>query len=256
LVTSWYDFVKKFGGYNTSYPATFGVGQFFQNGGSELYVRRVLGAKTFAASVNIPTTTTGNVATVTAKSDGTDGNLIRVELQATSRSGYYNFVVFKEATLVGDSVAANDVVVESFRDVLINDELSSDFIETVVNLGSQYVSITVTNGAGTPETGDRLPLTGGDNGDDPEAADYVAAVSSFSSIDRPLVIFAPEIMRVLDPADADGVHNALASWAQSNNGFAVLDTEEAVDSTGAPNVSIDDALSYATAITPDRKSVV
>ena len=41
-VTSWYDFVKKFGGYNASYPATFSVGSFFKNGGTELYVKRVL----------------------------------------------------------------------------------------------------------------------------------------------------------------------------------------------------------------------
>jgi hypothetical protein len=42
LVTSWYDFVKTFGGYNATYPATFSVGSFFKNGGTELYVKRVL----------------------------------------------------------------------------------------------------------------------------------------------------------------------------------------------------------------------
>lgn len=41
-VSSWYDFVKTFGGYNASYPATFSVGSFFKNGGTELYVKRVL----------------------------------------------------------------------------------------------------------------------------------------------------------------------------------------------------------------------
>ena len=42
LVTSWYDFVKTFGGYSAAYPATFSVGSFFKNGGTELYVKRVL----------------------------------------------------------------------------------------------------------------------------------------------------------------------------------------------------------------------
>jgi phage tail sheath protein FI len=42
LVTSWYEFSRRFGGYNAAYPATTSVAQFFRNGGSELFVRRVL----------------------------------------------------------------------------------------------------------------------------------------------------------------------------------------------------------------------
>jgi Phage tail sheath C-terminal domain len=42
LVTSWYDFTKKFGGYDKAYPATFSIGSFFANGGTELFVKRVL----------------------------------------------------------------------------------------------------------------------------------------------------------------------------------------------------------------------
>lgn len=42
LVTSWYQFVKTFGGYNKAYPASFQVGSFFNNGGTELYVKRIL----------------------------------------------------------------------------------------------------------------------------------------------------------------------------------------------------------------------
>lgn len=256
LVTSWYDFVKKFGGYNSSYPATFGVGQFFNNGGSELYVRRVLGADTAAATAGLPEATTGNVATVTAKGEGTEGNLLRVELRATARADYYDFIVLQEtATSATDASDSNDIILEAYRDVLINDALSSDFISTVVNLTSQYVTVAVTNGEGTPDF-TRVALTGGDNGDAPTSAEYIAAISDFSSIDRPLVVFAPEIMTALDPADAEDVHAALASWAGSNNGFAVLDTEQAVDTAGAANLSIDAALSYATAITATSNAAV
>ncbi|CAB4128695.1 Phage tail sheath C-terminal domain containing protein [uncultured Caudovirales phage] len=41
-VTSWYEFTKLFGGYNKSYPATFQIGSFFNNGGTELYVKRII----------------------------------------------------------------------------------------------------------------------------------------------------------------------------------------------------------------------
>jgi len=54
LVTSWYDFVKTFGGYSATYPATFSVGSFFKNGGTELYVKRILPtAARKVAKVNI-----------------------------------------------------------------------------------------------------------------------------------------------------------------------------------------------------------
>jgi hypothetical protein len=78
LVTSWYDFVKKFGGYSKSYPATFAVGSFFKNGGTELYVKRILpAAAKKVAKVTIPSapisasatvskvSLTSNVATIT-----------------------------------------------------------------------------------------------------------------------------------------------------------------------------------------------
>lgn len=53
-VTSWYDFVKRFGGFSAAYPATFSVNSFFKNGGAELYVRRVLPASsTTKASVDV-----------------------------------------------------------------------------------------------------------------------------------------------------------------------------------------------------------
>jgi hypothetical protein len=53
-VTSWYDFVKRFGGYSAEYPATFSVNSFFKNGGAELYVKRVLpAASTTKASVAV-----------------------------------------------------------------------------------------------------------------------------------------------------------------------------------------------------------
>lgn len=247
LVTSWYDFVQKFGGYSTSYPAAFGVGSFFQNGGSELYVRRVLADDAAAADSDIaPAEGSTVVGSVTAKSRGTDGNFIRVQLSSTSRAGYYNFTVYKEtATSASDSSASNDVVVEQFSDVVLNDALSSDFIGTIVNMNSQYVNVTITSGSTAPAL-TRIPLTGGSNGTAPTTAEYEDVVADFSAIDRPLVLFAPEINVDLDPEDAEDVIDAMISWAQSNNGFVVVDTEAALDSAGAPNLSVSGALTYAT----------
>jgi phage tail sheath protein FI len=253
LVTSWYDFVQKFGGYSNSYPATFGVGSFFQNGGSELYVRRVLSSdeSTTGAEGEI-VSGSSLVAIVSSKNRGSEANLIRVQLSSTGRAGYYNFTVFLEGgASASDSVASNDIIVEQFSNVLFNNPVSSDYIETVVNGNSQYVNIDVdsVNSNLTPSFS-RVPLTGGNDGDDPLSTDYEAAVADFSVVDRPLVLFAPEInaQGIVDSEDdpaAANVIDTMIEWAEANNGFVVADTAEALTSAGAPALTVANAITYA-----------
>jgi phage tail sheath protein FI len=251
LVTSWYDFVQKFGGYSNAYPATFGVGSFFQNGGSELFVRRVLSTDvgTTGAEAEI-VSGESKVADVTSKNRGSEANLIRVQVSAVSgaRPGYYNFTVYLEGAQSSDSVASNDVIVEQFSNVVFNDPISSDFIENIVNGNSQYVNIDVDSvNANLTPSFLRVSLTGGSDGDDPVSSDYEAAVEDFSVIDRPLVLFAPEI-NSQGIEDAEDVINTMVEWAEANNGFVVADTSEALTSAGAPGLTVSQALNYAGAL--------
>jgi phage tail sheath protein FI len=98
LVGSWYDFVNTFGGYNASYPATFGVAQFFANGGSELYVKRVLGSGALVAYGNVAGRVSGNSTRFASRSKGADANLLRVEIKPA---------VEKAATITGASVSGS-----------------------------------------------------------------------------------------------------------------------------------------------------
>jgi phage tail sheath protein FI len=252
LVTSWYDFVQKFGGYSNSYPATFGVGSYFQNGGSELYVRRVLSTDTDTTVADgelISAVGSLQIATIESKNRGNEANLIRVQLSSTSRAGYYNFTVYLESgASASDSLASNDVIVEQFSNVVLNDPNSSDYIENIVNANSQYVNINVNsvNNDETPSLS-RIPLTGGDDGDAPVASDYEAAVADFSVVDRPLVLFAPEI-NAQGIEDADDVINTMIEWAEVNNGFVVADTSQALTSSGAPALTVANALTYAASL--------
>jgi hypothetical protein len=248
LVTSWYDFVKKFGGYNASFPATFGVGAFFQNGGSELFVRRVLATDAVAASSAIPRSGTGDaIGSVTAKNKGVDGNNLRVQLTAAA-AGTYNFVVYREGgTSPTDSSSSNDVIVEQYSNVVLDDPLSSDYIESVVNVSSEYVLVDITDNITAPSTA-RLPLTGGDDGAPPVAADYTAVLEGFTSLERPLVLFAPEIIEILGAANGKTVHDALISWAGSNNSFAVLDTDGDLTASAALTYSTSLAASSFAAV--------
>lgn len=229
-VTSWYDFVQKFGSYNIAYPATFGVGQFFANGGSELYVRRVLSSGAASAAVDLPRSGEGDqVGTVVAKNRGADGNNLRVQVTAAAVAGYYNFSVYRE----NPSSPSNDALIEQYTNVVFNDVNSTDYLPTVVNLNSQVVTVSITDNVNAPAVGAPLPLTGGTNSTAPEAEDYVDAVADFDTVEQPLVLFAPEIIKSLGAADGKTVQDALVSWATDNNGFAVLDTDADLTPTEA-----------------------
>lgn len=237
LVTSWYDFVQKFGGYNANFPATFGVGQFFQNGGSELYVRRVLASNAVASSgVIAPAEGATAVGTVSAKNRGADGNNLRVQFSTTA-GGLYTLSVYREGgASASDTNAANDVLVERFTNLDLSDPLSSDYVTTVVSMSSQYINVNIVENDIAPATS-ILPLTGGSDGTTPVQSDYTGVLSSFESIDRPLVLFIPEITEELSEANAKGVQDAALSWASSNNAFVVLDTPK--------GQTVDEAITYA-----------
>lgn len=226
-VTSWYDFVKNFGSFDAAYPATFGINQFFVNGGSELYVKRVLGAGAGQATVNIVNGAT-TVAVVTAKNYGSAGTNLRVQVSATGAANYFNLTVYEE---VGGNASstADDAVLEVFNNVRFDLTTSADYVQTVVTQSSQYISLSVSTN-GTAPAAAVYPLTGSSlDGTAPTATNYTAVVpadgtSEFDQIDRPLVIFAPEIISILGATNGTTVQNALIAWATAGQGFAVVDT--------------------------------
>jgi uncharacterized protein len=225
LVSSWYEFTKNFGGYNASYPATFQVGSFFANGGRELYVKRLLADDSVAGSVDLLTSGSAVVATVTAKNAGTDGNKLRVVVTAGSVASTYTLTVYKESGVTGD--ISDDVLLERYENVVFDDEASSDFAETVVNLVSS--NITISDSAGGVPVSTTYPLTGGDNGTTPVSTDYTeykggdtSVFEEFSTLSRPLVFFLPAAQSLA--SGIVDVYDAATSWSESNDGFVVVET--------------------------------
>ena len=222
LVTSWYEFTNKFGGYNATYPATFQIGSYFANGGKELYVKRVLHTDAVAAHVNLLTSASATVATVTSKNAGTDGNNLIVVLTAGTVASTYTLTLYKE------NVAGN-ILLERYENIVFNDSTATDFAETVVNTVSSYISISA-SASGTPVL-TTYPLTSGSNGATVTATDYTSykgsgnsAFEGFSVVNRPLVIFLPEINEISGATD---VYNAAIDWAENNGGFVVAETPKA-----------------------------
>lgn len=252
LVTSWYEFTKYFGGYNASYPATFQVGAFFNNGGRELYVKRLLADDAVAASVNLVTSGSSTVATVTAKNAGADGNNLRIIVSAGSVSGTYTISVYTEAgvpdTISGGVVTAgysDDILLERYENVVFSDSTSTSFAETVINTVSSTITVSGST-SGTIVTTHPYPLQSGDNGSAVESTDYTAykggsatAFDDFSSIGRPLVMFLPAVQS-LGSGTAD-VYNSAISWAGNNEGFVVAETPKAE--------TVANALTYVSGLT-------
>ena len=211
LVTSWYDFTKQFGSYSNAYPATFGVGQFFANGGTELYVRRVLGTGADVAGAE------PDFGTIAAKNSGTDGNNLFIQLVATGVSHYFNVEVYKTQGL-------SDVLVEVFNNVVFNDRTSNDFVENVANPISKYIVLTVDPAFATdPSTAAVIPLSGGVDGAAPTTVQVTGALADFEGITRPLVFFAPEVYTIGVSTDGQVINSAILDWAAGHNGFAVFD---------------------------------
>jgi phage tail sheath protein FI len=239
-VTSWYEFSRTFGGYNIAYPATFGVGLFFKNGGTELYVRRVLNSSATAAATNIVNSSAATLGTVTPRAKGADSNNLRIQFTcrdaSPTTSSYWDLAVYKENGT--DAGTGDDVLLEQFPSVLLGATTSPDYIVSVVSAESQYITIAITDATKLPVT-TVIPLTGSSDGTTVLAADFTAAVQDFASIERPLVLFAPEIIRDMGSSDGATIQDALVTFAEANAGFAVLDT--AADLTPAQ------AVTYATA---------
>jgi hypothetical protein len=248
LVTSWYEFTKRFGGYNNAYPATFGVGHFFQNGGNELYVRRVLADDASFASVSIPSTNiVEDSSSVGSKSRGVDGNNLRVQLTASTQPNYYDLTVYKETVPGTGSNVANDLILERYTNLVFNNRDSSDFIETVVNLQSEFISWSVLDITGTPSIA-VIPLIGGSDGTDPTASEFEGALQTLSSADRPLVLFVSGIVETLGATDAASVYNSCIAWAEDHNGFVLVET--------AAGISASAALTYAGTLTDSSQAAV
>lgn len=272
-VSSWYDFKRLFGDYNSSYPATYAVGQFFKNGGTDLYVRRILRTtdttvanNATAAYVTVPTADSAgavdnNVAfRLTAKSLGADGNDIAVRISETvGVANAFDFAVYRESVA---GASSNYTLLERFSGLVLNDPQSSDYAPTVLQYGSQFISITNVDNTVDGTTGlqtESIPTVNDISA--PETAyyylanavglkplakgDYVGGVlgavtggtaasltlddsiiNEFLVVSEPLVFFLPDVVSRLGAtwADVAYVYNHFITFAEANGGFVVAET--------------------------------
>jgi uncharacterized protein len=136
------EFERVFGGLSASSEASYGLLQFFLNGGSSAYVVRVTSAThpAVAASVTLLAAPGGSPAlVVTAANPGAWGNDLRldVDYDTADSTTMFNLTVRKTAVVNG---VRSTVATETFRNLVIDPAQPND-ATAVVNAASQLVTL-------------------------------------------------------------------------------------------------------------------
>ena len=137
LVTSWSQYVSKFGSWNTTTNNDLALAlyMFFANGGNQAYVTRVSGTGASAAVriLQDRAVSPHNTLEVFANSVGTWGNSLNVSVTNSTTTGYFNLVVY-----YGGSSASN--IVEQWTDITMT-STDSRYALSVVNGNSNYIRL-------------------------------------------------------------------------------------------------------------------
>ena len=144
------DFERKFGGLSATSEASYGLQQFFLNGGSEAYVVRVTAATggAIAAAVVLKDASAAQlpVLVATAADPGAWGNNVRIDVDydTTDPATLFNLTVTEVATVNG---ATTVVATETYRNLVADPSKPND-AAAVVNASSQLVQLANSGTAG------------------------------------------------------------------------------------------------------------
>ena len=141
-IFSFADFERAFGGLDGASPLSYGVKQFFQNGGNEAYVVRV--AQGAAAATVTLRNAAGPVLDIAAASAGTWGNSLQVDVDydTSNPSSLFNLRATEFIDRNGKMVPGR---VEVFRNLSLS-SFDANYAVDTVNAQSQLVMLTRTAG--------------------------------------------------------------------------------------------------------------
>jgi uncharacterized protein len=160
---SFADFEREFGGLDILSEASYGIQQFFLNGGSEAWVIRTAAAGTFdAAQIELRDNPTGGAPLslrltagrlmrgVPVEDPGTWGNFIRadVDYETVDPANLFNLVI----TEVSPSGTQQPLRTETFRNLSMT-STNLNFVEDVVNEASRMVQASALGNTRPAQTG-------------------------------------------------------------------------------------------------------
>jgi Bacteriophage tail sheath protein len=147
---SFADFTRVFGGLDSRSEASYGIQQFFLNGGNECWAVRVASAATDNAPTAAEVTAQwgdldSDALTFTAKSAGEWGNRgrARIDHGTSDPANLFNLTLFEVEPRDGRIVVVGQ---EDFKELSMA-PTHSRFVESVVNAGSMFVNVTAHDAA-------------------------------------------------------------------------------------------------------------
>ena len=207
-VGSWTEFITKYAnGLDTPFLENsylpYAVHGFFTNGGKELYIGSIKGDKAAKAT----TTSTTNMITVTALSEGTWGNDIKVSLKNQLDVEKKPTKFFDVTISIGtsDSVTITDTALEDISDLVMANSKAK-----------QWISEFKIGGTITELKEEEFTLAGGSDGDALTDTDYSDALGMIDVLDDVTLVAIPgQTSKV--------VNDAIITYCDNNSLFPILD---------------------------------
>jgi phage tail sheath protein FI len=221
LVTSWSDYVTKFGSWNSnaSNDLPIAVYMFFVNGGSQAYVTRAVGTGAVLATRTLSDRAGSPLSTlkIDANSTGTWGNELNVSITDSTITNYFNLTVYR-----GGSTDA--YIVERFVDITM---LTTDsrYAVDIINVGSKYIRATNLGSAtaaptNNPVVSTNTTLASGANGAAVVGGNITSSLVKYDVINQSLLLNAPGY------TDATTI-NALIAYAEGRSDvFVIVDGKD------------------------------
>ena len=228
------DYERSFGGLHRDSLVSYGVRQFFLNGGSTAYVVRVAtGAKT--AEITIKDQENNDVFTVSAANKGDWGNYVRldVDYNTSNPDSTFNLVVTRFELRNGTLAPVEN---EAFRNLSMNSR-SSTYAVNVVKSGSRLIRLKRNPGITFGDRGfslsgdlshfptltaDETALTGILDGVDPFHLILTGALPTdtddlVTAINNAVSAAGLSARLQAERADADGTDNATGNYVKLNS---------------------------------------
>ena len=217
LVTSWSEYVNKYGSWGSDNTLALAVFLYFANGGSSAYVQRVVKATYASATRTLQdrAVSPANTLVLTAANPGVWGNGINVTVQdSPGATGFFDLIVYSGGTSAGDKV-------ETFPNLSMT-STNSRYAINIINSQSSYLIATDSGSTATgvtrnPSTVTNQSLASGADGATPSAAEVAAGVTGFDSVLNSLILNAPGVT-------ASAAVNVLLAYAAARTDvFVVVD---------------------------------
>lgn len=221
LVTSLADYEEKFGGY-VSYGVVHQQMQtYFEEGGSQAYVSRVVGASATAGTLDLDNSSSTAAITLTANGAGTWSANLEASV-VTAGAGFAvklflnDVLVYNSGECASAAVAVNKI--------------------NTSTLASSYVTAAVGAGGGVPVVAAATAFSTGTNGETPATSDYVTALDLFTDTLGAGAVAVPG-------QNGTTIWDAVIDHCNSTNRIALLGFTEASTASEA----ISDTAAYADA---------